>query len=139
MLTALQLAGVPSQALTLELTESVLLKSGSLGMDQLLVLRDHGVHLAIDDFGTGYASLVYLRDLPATTLKIDRSFVTGSPTTGARWRSWAGVIGLARSFGMACIAEGIETDVQREYFVGQGFWGRASCSPDPATGPRSAG
>jgi EAL domain-containing protein (putative c-di-GMP-specific phosphodiesterase class I) len=134
VLAALELAGVPSQALTLELTESVLLKSGSAGMDQLLVLRDHGVHLAIDDFGTGYASLVYLRDLPATTLKIDRSFVDGIPDDGGAMAIVAGVVGLARSFGMACIAEGIETDTQREYFAGHGVLGQGFLLARPSDG-----
>jgi len=134
VLAALELAGVPSQALTLELTESVLLRSGSAGMDQLLVLRDHGVHLAIDDFGTGYASLVYLRDLPATTLKIDRSFVDGIPDDGGAMAIVAGVVGLARSFGMACIAEGIETDTQREYFAGQGVLGQGFLLARPNDG-----
>ncbi len=134
VLAALELAGVPSQALTLELTESVLLRSGSAGMDQLLVLRDHGVHLAIDDFGTGYASLVYLRDLPATTLKIDRSFVDGIPDDGGAMAIVAGVVWLARSFGMACIAEGIETDTQREYFAGLGVLGQGFLLARPSDG-----
>lgn len=134
VLTALQMAEVPSQALTLELTESVLLKTGSAGMNQLLVLRDHGVNLAIDDFGTGYASLVYLRDLPATTLKIDRSFVHGIPDDRGAMAIVAGVIGLARSFGMACIAEGIETDAQREFFVGQGVLGQGFLLARPSDG-----
>jgi len=134
VLAALELAGVPSQALTLELTESVLLKSGSAGMDQLLALRDHGVHLAIDDFGTGYASLVYLRDLPATTLKIDRSFVDGVPDDTGAMAIVAGVVGLARSFGMDCIAEGIETDTQREYFAGQGVLGQGFLLARPSDG-----
>ncbi len=134
VLAALELAGVPSQALTLELTESVLLTSGSAGMDQLMVLRDHGVHLAIDDFGTGYASLVYLRDLPATTVKIDRSFVDGIPDDGGAMAIVAGIVGLARSFGMVCIAEGIETDTQRAYFAGQGVLGQGFLLARPSDG-----
>jgi diguanylate cyclase (GGDEF)-like protein/PAS domain S-box-containing protein len=134
VLSALEMAGVPSHALTLELTESVLLDSGSAGMEQLLVLRDHGVHLAIDDFGTGYASLVYLRDLPATTVKIDRSFVDGIPDDGAAMAIVAGVIGLARSFGMACIAEGIETDTQRAYLSAHGVLGQGFLLARPTDG-----
>ena len=124
VLEALDLAGVPPAALTLELTESVLLTSGSTGMDQLLVLRDAGVHLAIDDFGTGYASLTYLRDLPASTLKIDRSFVEGIPDDQGAMAIVRGVIDLASSFGMACIAEGIETHTQREYLAARGILGQ---------------
>ena len=121
---ALDLAGVPPAALTLELTESVLLTSGSAGMDQLMVLRDAGVHLAIDDFGTGYASLTYLRDLPATTLKLDRSFVSGIPDDRGAMAIVRGVIDLATSFGMVCIAEGIETETQREYLAERGVLGQ---------------
>jgi PAS domain S-box-containing protein/diguanylate cyclase (GGDEF)-like protein len=118
--------GLPPQALTIELTESVLLETRSAGIQKLRDLRDAGVELAIDDFGTGYASLSYLRDLPASTLKIDRSFVEGIPHDRAAVAIVASVIGLARNFGMTCIAEGIETDAQLGYLAerrvhGQGY------------------
>ena len=134
VLDALDSAGVPAEALTLELTESVLLTSGSAGMRQLLVLRDVGVHLAIDDFGTGYASLTYLRDLPATTLKIDRSFVEGIPHDRGAMAIVRGVIDLARSFGMSCIAEGIENEAQREYLAGRGVLGQGFLLGRPTDG-----
>lgn len=124
VLDALERADVPAAALTLELTESVLLASGSAGMDQLVALRDAGVHLAIDDFGTGFASLTYLRDLPATTLKVDRSFVDGIPHDASAMAIVRGVIDLAASFGMDCIAEGIETEAQRDYLAGRGVLGQ---------------
>ena len=148
VLAAIALAGVPPQALTLELTESILLEGGSAGIEQLSVLRDLGIQLAIDDFGTGYASLTYLRDLPATTLKIDRSFVEGIPHDHGAMAIVAGVIGLARNFGMTCIAEGIETEAQRAYLaecqvLGQGFLlaapasGAAISRLVAGTGPRA--
>lgn len=124
VLAAINAAGVPPEALTLELTESVLLKAGSSGIEQLRELRDAGIELAIDDFGTGYASLTYLRDLPASTLKIDRSFVAGIPDDPGAMAIVSGVIGLADNFGMTCIAEGIETEAQRDYLAARGVMGQ---------------
>jgi PAS domain S-box-containing protein/diguanylate cyclase (GGDEF)-like protein len=124
VLLAAELAGVPPQALTIELTESVLLGSGSVSIEKLRALRDAGIQLAIDDFGTGYASLSYLRDLPASTLKIDRSFVAGIPHDRAAVAIVASVIGLARNFGMTCIAEGIETEAQLAYLAERGVLGQ---------------
>ena len=114
VLQAAQMAGLPPEALSIELTESVLLESGSVSIEKLRDFRDAGIQLAIDDFGTGYASLTYLRDLPASTLKIDRSFVEGIPLDRAAVAIVASVIGLARNFGMTCIAEGIETEAAAE-------------------------
>lgn len=124
VVNAVEEAGVPPAALTLELTESVLLEAGSLGIEQLITLRDAGITLAIDDFGTGYASLSYLRDLPASTLKIDRSFVAGIPHDVGAVAIVDGVIGLAQNFGMSCIAEGIETETQRSYLAARGVLGQ---------------
>ncbi len=119
-------AGVPPSALILELTESVLLQSGSAGMDQLCVLQHAGIDLAIDDFGTGYASLALLHELPAATLKIDRSFVAGIPHDQRAVTIVDGVIALAKHFDMSYVAEGIENESQLTYLaergaLGQGF------------------
>ena len=124
VLDAVDRAGVPAEALVIELTESVMLRTGSGGMKQLADLRDAGVELAIDDFGTGYASLSLLHQLPATTLKIDRSFISGIPDDPRAVAIVAGVIELARSLGMSCIAEGIENVVQRDYLVDRGVLGQ---------------
>lgn len=123
---ALEQAGGPPHSLSLELTESVLLEAGSTGVEKLRLLRDDGILLAIDDFGTGYASLSYLRELPATTLKIDRSFVQGIPYDPAAVAIVESVIALAKNFNMTCIAEGIETETQLTYLaeravLGQGY------------------
>ncbi len=124
VLSAISRAGVPASALSLELTETVLLHAGSDGMEQLRELDSAGVRLAIDDFGTGYASLTYLRDLPATTLKIDRSFVQGIPDSHSDMAIVAAVIGLAKNFGLTCIAEGIETPAQLEHLAARGALGQ---------------
>lgn len=121
---AVEQAGVPPEALVIELTESVLLRTGSGGMKQLSDLRDAGIELAIDDFGTGYASLSLLHKLPAATLKIDQSFVSGIPDDHRAMAIVAGVIELAKSFGMYCVAEGIESEAQRVYLAERGVLGQ---------------
>ena len=116
---------MPAEALVIELTESVMLRTGSGGMKQLADLRDAGIELAIDDFGTGYASLSLLHKLPAATLKkIDQSFVAGIPDDQRAVAIVAGVIELASSLGMSCIAEGIKNEVQRAYLVQRGVLGQ---------------
>lgn len=124
VLDAVEEAGVPPEALVIELTESVLLRTGSGGMKQLSDLCDAGIELAIDDFGTGYASLSLLHELPAATLKIDQSFISGIPGDRRAVAIVAGVIELARSLGMACIAEGIESEAQRDYLAQRGVLGQ---------------
>lgn len=128
-------AGVAPGALSLELTESVLLEAGLGGMERLIALCDAGIELAIDDFGTGYASLSYLHDLPASTVKIDRSFVNGIPEDHRAVAIVAGVIALAENFGMTCIAEGIENESQRAYLAERGILGQGYLlgRPDLAT------
>jgi EAL domain-containing protein (putative c-di-GMP-specific phosphodiesterase class I) len=134
VLLAAEVAGLPREALSIELTESVLLESGSVSLQMLRDLRDAGIQLAIDDFGTGYASLSYLRDLPASTLKIDRSFVAGIPHDRAAVAIVASVIGLARNFGMTCVAEGIETEAQLTYLTERGVHGQGYLLGRPAEG-----
>jgi EAL domain-containing protein (putative c-di-GMP-specific phosphodiesterase class I) len=124
VLEAVERAGVPPEALVIELTESVMLRTGSGGVQQLSDLRDAGIELAIDDFGTGYASLSLLHELPAATLKIDQSFISGIPHDYRAVAIVAGVIELARSLDMSCIAEGIETEAQRAYLVERGVLGQ---------------
>jgi diguanylate cyclase (GGDEF)-like protein len=124
ILEAVEQAGVPPEALWIELTESVLLETGSHGMAQLRELSDAGVPLAIDDFGTGYASLSLLHALPACTIKIDQSFVAGIPDDHRAVAIVAGVIDMARNFDMTCIAEGIESDTQRSYLAERGVLGQ---------------
>lgn len=135
VLKAVHEAGVPTWAIMLELTESVLLQTGSAGMEQLCALQETGIELAIDDFGTGYASLSLLHELPAATLKIDQSFVAGIPHDERATTIVAGVIALAKNFEMSCIAEGIENESQRTYLAERGVLGQGFLLgiPDDAT------
>ena len=117
---ALLESGLPPSALLLELTESVLLGDSDRIGAELEELKDIGVRLAIDDFGTGYSSLSYLLQLPINVLKIDKSFVTG---IAASWRQYAlveGIVRLAGTLEVEVIAEGIETETERELLAGMG-------------------
>jgi diguanylate cyclase (GGDEF)-like protein/PAS domain S-box-containing protein len=99
---------LPAGALCLEITESALMRDPDACRATLLDLRAHGVSLAIDDFGTGYSSLAYLQRLPVDYLKIDQSFVAELATQSGSVVA-AAVVSLARSLGLATIAEGVES------------------------------
>jgi diguanylate cyclase (GGDEF)-like protein/PAS domain S-box-containing protein len=117
---ALLAAGLPSEALLIELTESILFTDNERSREELAELKDIGVRLAVDDFGTGYSSLSYLLDLPIDVLKIDKTFVTGIASSWRRFALVEGIIRLARTLQVEVIAEGIETQTERELLVGMG-------------------
>jgi diguanylate cyclase (GGDEF)-like protein/PAS domain S-box-containing protein len=98
--------------ISVEITESALMKDPDSARAVLQQLRDLGVELAIDDFGTGYSSLAYLRHLPVDCLKVDRSFVAELADGHAEIAS--AVIALARNLNLCTVAEGVETDEQAE-------------------------
>ncbi len=102
----------PASALTLEITESVVMQDVLRNVEHLRALREIGVDLSIDDFGTGYSSLVYLKRLPVTTLKIDREFVDGLGQDPHDSAIVAAVIALARALELRVVAEGVETAPQ---------------------------
>ena len=102
-------AGVIPPDVMLEITESSLVEEGSEMSGTLATLADAGYLLSIDDFGTGQSSLSYLRYLPTSQLKLDRSFVAGLPTNVRDVALVTALIGLAHDFGMTCVAEGVET------------------------------
>jgi diguanylate cyclase (GGDEF)-like protein/PAS domain S-box-containing protein len=115
------------EALELEITESLLLKGVKETSANLFELRKLGVGVAIDDFGTGYSSLSYLHKLPITTLKIDQSFVHEIGAPSARGAEDAPIIrtiiALAHNLGMAVVAEGVETEEQRQLLLRLGCEG----------------
>jgi diguanylate cyclase (GGDEF)-like protein/PAS domain S-box-containing protein len=110
--SALVRHGLHPCRLSVELTESALMKDPTAARGVLLELRDLGVQISIDDFGTGYSSLAYLRHLPVDCLKVDRSFVAELADGHAEITS--AVIALARSLGLCTVAEGVETIEQAE-------------------------
>jgi diguanylate cyclase (GGDEF)-like protein len=110
---ALAESGLDPHALTLEITETVLLDATETDLADLRALNARGVGLAIDDFGTGYASLRYLAELPITCIKIDRSFTSRLPADGTAMTLVRATVGLAEQLGISCVVEGVETDEQR--------------------------
>ena len=108
----LRRTGVDPAAVTLEITESVVMHDVERTVDVLQRLRDLGVSVAIDDFGTGYSSLATLRQLPIDVLKIDKAFVDGVAESAEDAVLVGTVIDLARGLGLTTVAEGIETSGQ---------------------------
>jgi diguanylate cyclase (GGDEF)-like protein len=102
--------GVPASLLELEITESVIMADPMRAMAVLARLSDLGVGLSLDDFGVGYSSLAYLKRLPVTEIKIDKSFVMNISTDESDAMIVRSTIGLARSLGMRVVAEGVETE-----------------------------
>jgi diguanylate cyclase (GGDEF)-like protein/PAS domain S-box-containing protein len=109
---ALAAAGIPGSCLEIELTETAAMKDPQRAITVLEGLRVLGVGVAIDDFGTGYSSLSYLKNLPISTLKIDLSFVRGLPEDSGDVEIIDSILALGRTFRVAVVAEGVETEAQ---------------------------
>jgi diguanylate cyclase (GGDEF)-like protein len=110
-------SGLPPHLLELELTESILLRDADEALARLHALARLGVSLSIDDFGTGYSSLSYLKRFPIGKLKIDRSFVQGLPDDESDAGIVRAILQMARALGMRVIAEGVETEPQRQFLA----------------------
>jgi EAL domain-containing protein (putative c-di-GMP-specific phosphodiesterase class I) len=100
--------------LKLEITETVFLEQKEKALTMLFQLRDLGIEINIDDFGTGYSNLSYLMQMPISTLKIDRSFISPISEGGENTEIVQTIVMLAKSMGMKVIAEGVETAYQVE-------------------------
>ena len=105
--------------LILEVTESVLLEDVDAAIDCITVLKEIGVQFALDDFGTGYSSLQYLNQLPLCQLKIDQSFVSNI-MTGRNITIINTIIDMSKNLGISVIAEGVETNEQRQILQNSG-------------------
>ena len=106
---ALERHGIPPEALTLEVTESLMLHDPQRAGEVLADLKALGVGLALDDFGTGYSSLEHLKRLPVSELKIDKSFVMTMDRDPADRAIVASTAALGRSLGLRVVAEGVES------------------------------
>lgn len=131
----LQAHGVAVGRLALEITEGTMLRLGDDTERTMRALHALGVEVAIDDFGTGYSSMAYLKLPSVTRLKIDRSFITGLPQGANDVAIVEAIMAMARSLGLATIAEGIETEAQHDFLLrigceeGQGYLYAAALPP----------
>ncbi|MFC4273160.1 EAL domain-containing protein [Sneathiella chungangensis] len=107
--------GCPPRLLELEVTESVIMENPEQTLGNFRDLRALGVSFAIDDFGTGYSSLSYLRQLPVSSLKIDKAFIDGLTDNADDAAIARTVISLGRSLGLTVLAEGVESMDQVEF------------------------
>lgn len=122
MLTIIDRTGARPDRLKVELTESVLIDNVRDVIQKMEALKAHGIVFAIDDFGIGYSSLSYLKRLPLDQLKIDRSFVRDvlvDPNDAVIAKS---IVALAHSLGLGVIAEGVETEAQRDFLAAAGCY-----------------
>ncbi len=117
---ALARAGLPTAALTLEMTESVLMQRTDETLCRIEALKATGVQLAIDDFGTGYSSLAYVQRFPINVLKIDKALVDGGAQDGGDRATARTVVALGHSLGLRIVAEGVEHAEQRDVLAEMG-------------------
>ena len=126
-LSHLQQAGVPADALTLEITEGLLLDGNPSTLRKLQAFSDAGMAIAIDDFGTGYSAMSYLKRFPIDYVKIDRSFIHDIEASDHDKAITEAIVVMAGKLGLKTVAEGVETDAQHAMLrdigcdFGQGF------------------
>lgn len=120
VLAVIKRTGANPQRLKLELTESLLVANVDEMIEKMFMLKARGVGFSLDDFGTGFSSLTYLKRLPLDQLKIDQSFVRDvliDPNDAAIAKT---IVALAQSLGIGVMAEGVETQAQRDFLFGAG-------------------
>lgn len=135
--TLLEMTGISAEQLEIELTESALVDNYSNAKYILDKLHTMGLRIALDDFGTGYASMAYLKEFPFDTVKIDRSFIRDIPQDHEDAAIVTAMIQLSQALKLNIVAEGIETDQQRQFLYdnacgyGQGYlWSRPVSAAD---------
>ena len=118
---------LPGSCIVVEITEGMLLDSNITILDQLMEFRDAGIQVSLDDFGTGYSSLSYLQKFDIDYLKIDKSFVCNLEPDSSTMALCEAIIVMAHKLGLKVVAEGIETQAQRDLLIaakcdyGQGY------------------
>ncbi|MBD9483451.1 EAL domain-containing protein [Pseudomonas sp. PDM14] len=121
-------SGLPPASLTLEITESQLMRDCTATLITLRELASLGVRLALDDFGTGYSSLGYLKRFPLHILKVDKSFIGATPADPELTAISRAIIGLGHSLGLEVVAEGVEREEHLKFLrsegcsLAQGYW-----------------
>jgi EAL domain-containing protein (putative c-di-GMP-specific phosphodiesterase class I) len=113
-------SGLPPESLRLEVTESSMIQSPEVCIAKMKNLQAKGIAFAIDDFGTGYSSMSYLKRFPIDTLKIDRSFVSDAMNSQGDREIIKTIITMARNLNLNPVAEGVETQEQREFLTHNG-------------------
>lgn len=133
---ALERHDLAAEYIELEFTESVLVTDFSAVREQLQCLRRLGVAIGIDDFGSGYSNWTYLRQIPATSVKLDRSLLADLQPGSSDWHIVRGMISLARDLGLIVVAEGVETELHYHLLrgwgchEGQGYFFARPLAPD---------
>lgn len=122
VISVLNKTGANPRRLQLEITESMLVSNVEDIIRKMFILKNNGVSFALDDFGTGYSSLAYLKRLPLDTLKIDKSFVRDvldDPNDATIAKT---IVALTKNLGLGVVAEGVETEAQRDFLVDAGCY-----------------
>lgn len=117
---ALEQTGFPGNRLEIEITESILLKDMDMVMARLEQLAETGARIAIDDFGTGYSSLAYIKKLPISILKIDKTFIDDLPSSQDARTIVETTVLMAQKLNIDIVAEGVETEEQLAILCGLG-------------------
>jgi diguanylate cyclase (GGDEF)-like protein len=112
--------GIAGERLELEITEGALMKECDEALETLQGLKERGISVSVDDFGTGYSSLAYLRRFPIDTLKIDRSFIRDTPEDADSMAIATAIIAMGQSLNLQVVAEGVETEAQRDFLASRG-------------------
>lgn len=120
IVNALASNNIAASRLDLEITESVLMIDTDFTLSRLHQLKNLGVRISLDDFGTGFSSLSYLRNFPFDKIKIDKSFISEMETSEDSRAITIATMGLAKTLGLRCTAEGVETEFQSKFLTENG-------------------
>lgn len=117
---AIKKSGINPKQLHLEITETIMLNSQNKAIQRLERIKSLGIEIDMDDFGTGYSSLSYLNKLPIDGIKIDRSFVDKVDKDPTKAAVVSAIIGVGKALSLRVIAEGVETEMQRQAMIKEG-------------------